>query len=92
MSYQINYVEEVLKKDLSIIDAKQVKKILIKIDKVLTSTPKKYSNSIKTLKGKLDGLFRLRVGEYRIIYKVLEERREVLILKIGHREDAYKKI
>jgi mRNA interferase RelE/StbE len=90
MNYQINYVEEVLKKDLSLIDLKQLKKIFIKIDKVLSSTPKEYGTAIKTLKGNLVGLFRLRVGDYRVIYRIFEENKEVLILKIGHRKDAYK--
>ncbi|MBU4313462.1 MAG: type II toxin-antitoxin system RelE/ParE family toxin, partial [Actinobacteria bacterium] len=73
MNFRINYSEEVLKKDLSFIEGKQVKKILIKIDKILSSTPKEYGNSIRTLKGNLEGLFRLRVGDYRVIYKIFEE-------------------
>lgn len=92
MNYQINYIEDVLKKDLSLIDIKQVKKILIKIDKILSSTPKEYAGSIKILKSNLDGLYRLRAGNYRIIYKIFEERKEILILKIGHRKDAYKSL
>ena len=30
--------------------------------------PKNYSNSIKVLKGNLEGLFGLKVGDYRVIY------------------------
>ena len=92
MNFRINYSEEVLKKDLSFIEGKQVKKILVKIDKILSSTPKEYGNSIRTLKGNLEGLFRLRVGDYRVIYKIFEESNGVLILKTGHRKDIYKKI
>ena len=73
------------------IDQKQVRKILIKIDKILGFTPKNYSNSIKSLKGNLEGLFRLKVGDYRVIYKIFEDVSEILILKIGHRREVYRK-
>ena len=91
MNYKINYSEEVLKKDLNLIDKKQVRKILMKIDKILGFTPKNYSNSIKALKGNLEGLFRLKVGDYRVIYKIFEDVSEILILKIGHRREVYRK-
>jgi mRNA interferase RelE/StbE len=91
MNYKISYSEEVLKKDLNLIDQKQVRKILIKIDKILGFTPKNYSNSIKALKGNLEGLFRLKVGDYRVIYKIFEDVSEILILKIGHRREVYRK-
>jgi len=92
MNYRISYSEEVLKKDLSFIEIKQAKRILVKINKIISSTPKECGNSIRTLKGSLNGLFRLRVGDYRVIYKIFEESNGVLILKIGHRKDIYKKI
>ena len=91
MNYKISYSEEVLKKDLNLIDKKQVRKILMKIDKILGFTPKNYSNSIKALKGNLEGLFRLKVGDYRVIYKIFEDASEILILKIGHRREVYRK-
>ncbi|MHB8203304.1 MAG: type II toxin-antitoxin system RelE family toxin [Desulfomonilaceae bacterium] len=40
----------------------------------------------------LDGLYRLRVGDYRIIYRVLDSDLSVLIVKIGHRKDVYRGI
>lgn len=92
MNYKISYSEEVLKKDLNLIDQKQVRKILIKIDKILDFAPKNYSNSIKALKGNLEDLFRLKVGDYRVIYKIFEDVSEILILKIGHRREVYRKV
>ncbi len=43
----------------------------------------------KKLQGERD-LYRLRVGDYRIIYRVDGKRVTVLILKIGHRRDVYR--
>jgi mRNA interferase RelE/StbE len=45
---------------------------------------------VETLKGE-EGLLRLRVGDYRIIYRVAERDLLVLVLKIGHRRDVYRR-
>jgi len=35
---------------------------------------------------------RIRVGDYRIIYEVQDEILVVLVIKIGHRKDIYKRL
>lgn len=45
---------------------------------------------VKTLSGE-EGLLRLRVGDYRIIYQVQGHTLTVLILKIGHRREIYRR-
>lgn len=42
------------------------------------------------LKGDLQGLRRLRVGNYRILYEVQAEAVVVLVLRIAHRQGAYR--
>ena len=37
-----------------------------------------------------DDVFRIRVGRYRVLYSVFENRLVILILKIGHRKDVYR--
>jgi mRNA-degrading endonuclease RelE of RelBE toxin-antitoxin system len=37
-----------------------------------------------------ESLYRIRVGEYRIIYQVLHESREVIVSSIRHRSVAYR--
>ena len=34
--------------------------------------------------------FRLRIGDYRVIYEIEDEQRIVTILHIGHRRDVYR--
>ena len=42
------------------------------------------------LKGGLRGLRRLRVGDYRIVYEVLEGELVVLVVRVAHRREAYR--
>ncbi len=43
----------------------------------------------KTLQG-LPGLLRLRVGAYRVLYQVHDDRLLVLVLTLGRRRDVYR--
>jgi mRNA interferase RelE/StbE len=37
-----------------------------------------------------DDLYRLRTGDYRVIYQVAEEHLVVLVVNVGHRRDIYR--
>ncbi len=37
-----------------------------------------------------DNLWRIRVGDYRIVYEIEDDRLVVLIVRIGHRRDIYR--
>ena len=37
-------------------------------------------------------LYRIREGDYRIIYQIQEEVLLVLVVKVGHRKDVYRRI
>ena len=43
------------------------------------------------LQGTLSGLWRYRVGDYRIICTLEHDRLVVLVLRIGHRREVYKR-
>lgn len=43
----------------------------------------------KPLKGELSELWRYRVGDYRIICQLQDERLVVLVVRIAHRKDVY---
>lgn len=49
-----------------------------------------YDNNIKALTGKLKGLYRYRVGDWRVIYRLKRDLRVVEIIAILPRGDAYK--
>lgn len=44
----------------------------------------------KPLRGDLDGIWSARRGTYRILCRVREDPREVIVLRIEHRRDAYR--
>jgi mRNA interferase RelE/StbE len=48
------------------------------------------SGNVKRLHGQLEGLYRCRIGKFRMVFKVLEELGEVRILAIASRGDIYK--
>ena len=45
----------------------------------------------KPLTGSRSGSWRYRVGDYRIVCKILDNRICVLVLDIGHRSDVYRR-
>lgn len=53
----------------------------------LESNPRPHG--VKKLEGH-DDLWRVRVGDYRIIYTIEDDRLLVLVVKIGHRGDVYR--
>jgi mRNA interferase RelE/StbE len=44
------------------------------------------------LEGNLSGLYKLRVGDWRVIYEVDHKRKIVTIHKSGHRKEIYKQL
>lgn len=49
-------------------------------------------NKIKKLKSAKYNIYRLRVGNYRIIYQILPSEKLIYILTVGHRKDIYNQI
>jgi mRNA interferase RelE/StbE len=46
-------------------------------------------SGVKKLKGE-DDAYRLRVGDYRVLYEIHDKALLVLVVKIGHRRDVYR--
>ncbi|HEX3602117.1 MAG TPA: type II toxin-antitoxin system RelE/ParE family toxin [Lacipirellulaceae bacterium] len=45
----------------------------------------------ESLTGRLVGLYKLRVGDYRVIYEIVRDERVIIIQAVGHRRDIYRK-
>lgn len=46
------------------------------------------ATNVKTLKG---GGYRLRVGDYRVLYEIKDELLLVLVVRVGHRREVYRR-
>jgi mRNA-degrading endonuclease RelE of RelBE toxin-antitoxin system len=44
----------------------------------------------KPLRRELSGIHSARRGTYRVLYRINEERREVIVLRVEHRSDVYR--
>ncbi len=42
------------------------------------------------LKGNIKGLYRYRIGEYRVIYVIDQTEKKIIILNVNHRKKIYK--
>jgi len=42
------------------------------------------------LRNELEGVWSARRGTYRILYRIDDDRREVIVLRVGHRRDIYR--
>ena len=83
MSYKIAFKKSVAR-DLKKIDKDLADRILKKIEDEL---PEK-AESFPVLTGKFSGLRKFRVGDYRVVYFIMED--TALILRIRHRREAYR--
>lgn len=45
----------------------------------------------KPLRGELAGIWSARRGTYRVLYRVSEDAHEVIVVRIEHRRDAYRR-
>jgi mRNA interferase RelE/StbE len=55
----------------------------------LGDDPRRQDASIKKLAGYADR-YRLRVGDYRVIYEIADEQLVILVVGAGHRREAYR--
>lgn len=77
------------KKQLSKLDYQTKSKILNFLNQnTIHNSPK---SSGKSLVGKLKGLWRYRVGDYRIICELKNKELTLLVINVGHRKEIYKR-
>ena len=86
-----------MKVDFSSKALKQLKKLDNKIQKRIVNFMTDVSkledphSRGKLLTGNLQGLWRYRVGKYRLVCKILDRELVILVVDIGHRKEVYDK-
>ena len=85
-SYKVEINKSVRKKDLTSIPKADVLKIVKRIEG-LADNP--FPEGAIRLKGREE--WRIRQGDYRILYVVEQEIVTVFVIKVGHRREIYRK-
>lgn len=83
MAYRISFKKSVTR-DLKKLDIKEAGRILSLISEELPQI----ADSLPDLKGRFSGLRKYRIGEYRVIFTILND--SVLITRIRHRKEVFK--
>ena len=84
MPFELRYHPDVRSVDISLLDAKLKRRIQNAIETRLTTEPYQYG---VPLRKNLHGYWKLRVGDYRVVFKIVGN--EVWILGIIHRKKVY---
>ncbi|MFH0948260.1 MAG: type II toxin-antitoxin system mRNA interferase toxin, RelE/StbE family [Elusimicrobiota bacterium] len=84
MSYTVLYHHLIYKEDIPLLNKDILQSIKIAIELRLMNSPEQYGRPLrKTLKG----YWKLRVRDYRVVYKVVKN--EIHIFAIAHRSKVY---
>ncbi len=84
MAFTLCYHPDVRNEDLALIDRKTKDRIRKAIEERLRTAPHEYG---EPLRKNLKGYWKLRVGDYRVVFRIVES--EVEILGIRHRRSVY---
>lgn len=88
MAWQIELTDRA-QRDLERLDRSAQRRIgaFIRERLMTEDNPRRFG---KALQGTLAGLWRYRIGDYRLICQIIDERCVVLALSINHRRKAYR--
>lgn len=83
--WSVTYTADALKA-LTGMDRTIARRIRAKIS-ALAEAPRAPNNNVKKLTG-IEG-YRLRVGDWRVVYTLRQEILTVIVIKVGHRREVY---
>ena len=82
--FEVLYHPAIVREDIPGLNHDIKERLSAAIENRLTSAPQDYG---KPLRGELRSLWSLRVGDYRVVYRI--EQKKVKVIQIAHRRDAY---
>jgi mRNA interferase RelE/StbE len=85
--FELKYHPEVKSADLPLLDSRMKKRVKQAIETRLTTAPHQYGEHLRRT---LRGYWKLRVGDYRVVFKIAGQ--EVHILAIIHRKRVYEAV
>ncbi len=84
-SYQIEWKRSAVK-ELRKLPLPMISRIMAAVDN-LSSNP--YPQGVRKLVS-TENSYRIRIGDYRVLYNIVENKLIVEIIRVGHRKDVYK--
>lgn len=85
--YQIKTASRRVEKEFATLP-RQVRERVIRAVRGLSQDPR--PRGVRKLAGEMRGAWRIRVGNYRVIYDIDDDQQIVIILAVSHRRDAYR--
>lgn len=83
--YTIIWDTRVRKQDFKKISTMEVTRIVSKVESFLAENP----HAGVAIKGHYKGLYRYRIGDYRVIYDLQDAQITIRIIRVGHRREVY---
>ncbi|MGB5218763.1 MAG: type II toxin-antitoxin system RelE/ParE family toxin [Smithella sp.] len=87
MKYAIKF-RPAVEKDIGHLLPKELIRIKRKIESLAENLPDRAATKMKGN----NNFHKVRVGDYRIVYEIHDDVLVILVVKIGHRKDIYKKL
>ena len=88
MKYEVR-IEKAAARDLDRLPASAQRRVVPRIES-LRDDPR--PAGARPLGGKLRGLMKVRVGDYRVSYRIDDGAGEITIMQVGHRRDIYRRM
>ena len=85
--YQVEFLKS-SQKDFDRLLSK-IQDIILESLSILLNNPFSEILKYKKIKGS-DSLYRIRVGDYRVVYEVKNDILLIVVIKLGHRKDVYR--
>ena len=87
MKYSVEFRPAVLK-SMKLLPKRDLRRMKKKVEDLAENL---HDSAATEMKGN-DAFHQIRVCDYRIVYEIHGDRLAILVLKIGHRKDVYKKL
>ncbi len=82
--YKIEFKKSAAK-ELNKLDSKVIKRIISKIKSLENNPRPEYCVKLTS-----EERYRIRIGNYRILYEIIDDLLIIYIIKVAHRKDGYK--
>ena len=85
--YRVRFLDTA-SKQLAVLDKPVARRI---VERVQWLAENLADANLEALTGDFEGLFKLRVGDYRVVYEPIRDEQLIIVHAIGHRREIYRR-